>query len=59
MCFDCLQTNKLRKKNAKLNECTKLQISELCQQNMIENEAQCNNATFGTQNLPFNMCFIA
>ena len=26
---------------------------------MFENEAKCNNAKFGTQNLPFNMCFIA
>ena len=26
---------------------------------MLENEAKCNNVTFGTQNLPFNMCFIA
>ena len=26
---------------------------------MLENEAKCNNATFETQNLPFNVCFIA
>ena len=26
---------------------------------MLENEAKCNNATFGTHNLLFNMCFIA
>ena len=28
-------------------------------QNMLENEAKCNNATFGTKHLPFSMCFIA
>ena len=26
---------------------------------MLENEAKCNNATFVTQNLPFDMCLIA
>ena len=28
-------------------------------QNMLENEEKCKNRIFGTQNPPFNMCFIA
>ena len=43
--FYCLQTDQL-------------QIS-CFKQNMLENEAKCNNATFGTKHLLFSKCFIA
>ena len=36
-----------------------INILSCFKQNMLENEAKCNNARFGTQTLLLNMCFIA
>ena len=31
-------------------------LNNFKKKNLLVNESKCNNATFGTQNSPFNMC---